>query len=201
MSRRRYPGITIGAVALGRRGIGQFDWTSLLNPAKLGYDIGREAGTDVQDDLSAQLTPMTTTDIQTGTGQTQEIAKVNATGLRMRSTAEIRSDNIIATLNYGELVLPLGKTSGIFEAVKRSGENGGLTGWVASHDPNGSKQYLIGQNDALEPADVTSSDDYIELEDGEGSGGGGGGGGILQTIATLAIPIAGGLLAWKHRSM
>ncbi len=212
MSRRRYPGITMGAVALGRRGIGQFDWTSLLNPAKLGYDLGKETGTQVQEGLQAQLTPMTTTQIQTGTGQTQEIAKVNATGLRMRSTAEIRSDNIIGTLDYGELVLPLGKTSGIFEAVKRGGDKGGLSGWVASQSLDGTKQYLIGQDDALDPPDTDSSDSYIELDPDEGKKSGGG---ILKTIVALALlwglapaaryrtalPVGGGLLAWKHRSM
>lgn len=201
MSRRRYPGITMGAVALGRRGIGQFDWTSLLNPAKLGYDLGTGAGAEARDQMQAQLTPATNVELQTGTGPSQEIAKVNATGLRMRSTAEIRSDNIIATLDYGELVLPLGKTSGIFELVRRGGDKGNTAGWVAMQAPDGSKQYLIGQDDALDPADVASSEGYIELGENEGGGGGGGGGGILQTLATLAIPITGGLLAWKHRSM
>jgi hypothetical protein len=195
MSRRRYQGITMGAVNLGRRGIGQFDWTSLLSPMALGYDVGKSGADAVQTATQSQLTPATTTDLQTDTGPTQEYAKINATGLRMRSTAEIRADNIVATLNYGETVALLGKSSGIFELCRRSAENGGQAGWVASHDPNGNKQYLIGPQDALDPPQATTP--TIELPDT----GGGGGGGILSTIVSLALPVAGGLLAWKHRSM
>lgn len=192
MSRRRYNGITmgaVGAVKLAQRGIGQFDWTSLLNPAGLGYDIGREAGNDLTRDVTnaTVLTPLSDADARELTVVGSFKVNVND-ALNLRSTAEVRSDNILAQMSRGEIVQVLDRADGIFVMVRRAN---GQTGWAAANSQDGSKKYLVSLQQALDPLETQPVDEG-ELDEPKPKSS------IFAKAVGLLIPVAGGLLAYKH---
>jgi SH3 domain-containing protein len=116
--------------------------SGILDPYKLGKDVGSAVVGKMGDGTGGALSPATSGDVDTPR------VRVNVDdSLKVHDAPSVNAPTV-GQLSPGQIVTLTGRSSDVFYEMKA---DDGLTGWVASRDPNGTKRYLLRLNEPYTP--------------------------------------------------